>query len=59
MYLDPGFGSMVIQLVIGSIAAGGTFLFLFREKIKKLFGISAQETVEEKPVETSSEKKSE
>jgi hypothetical protein len=40
MYLDPGFGSMVIQLALGAIAASGAFFFMFREKIKKLFGVS-------------------
>jgi len=39
MYLDPGFGSMVIQLAIGGIAALGTGFFLFRERIKAFFGI--------------------
>ena len=43
MYLDPGFGSMVIQLVIGGVAAMGAGFYLFREKIKKLFGIRSAE----------------
>jgi hypothetical protein len=42
MYLDPGFGSMVIQLVVGVIAAGATFFWLFRQKIKKLFGLESK-----------------
>lgn len=37
MYLDPGFGSMVIQFVIAGIAAGGAYLFIIREKIKRIF----------------------
>ena len=37
MYLDPGFGSMAIQLLIGGIAALGSGLFFFRQRIKKLF----------------------
>ena len=39
MYLDPGFGSMVIQLIIGGIAAVGTGFFLFRQRIKEFFRI--------------------
>jgi len=38
MYLDPGFGSMVIQVVIGLIAAGGVALYTLRQNIAKLFG---------------------
>jgi len=54
MYLDPGFGSMVIQLAIGGIAALGTGFFLFRERIKTFFGIrSAEEqTTEENEKES-------
>ena len=37
MYLDPGFGSMVIQLLIGGIAAIGAGFFMFRQKIKDFF----------------------
>jgi hypothetical protein len=40
MYLDPGFGSMVIQLFIAGVAAAGSYLFLFRQKIKAFFGRS-------------------
>ena len=43
MYLDPGFGSMVIQLVIGGVAAMGAGFYLFREKIKTFFGIRSNE----------------
>ena len=37
MYLDPGFGSMVIQLVVAGIAAAGAFLFMARSRIKEFF----------------------
>ena len=43
MYLDPGFGSMVIQIVIAGIAAMGAGFFMFRQKIKKLLGIGSGE----------------
>jgi hypothetical protein len=36
MYLDPGFGSMVIQALVGLIAVAGTSFFMFRQKIKAL-----------------------
>ena len=32
MYLDPGFGSMIIQVIIGGAAAMGTGLFCFVKK---------------------------
>jgi hypothetical protein len=37
MYLDPGFGSMLIQAVIGLIAVVGSSFYLFRQKIKDFF----------------------
>jgi NADH:ubiquinone oxidoreductase subunit 5 (subunit L)/multisubunit Na+/H+ antiporter MnhA subunit len=37
MYLDPGFGSMLIQALIGLIAVAGSSLYLFRQKIKAFF----------------------
>ncbi|MDR2097761.1 MAG: hypothetical protein LBP37_04495 [Spirochaetaceae bacterium] len=36
MYLDPGFGSMVIQALVGLIAVAGTSFYMFRQKIKAL-----------------------
>lgn len=38
MYLDPGFGSMVVQLLIGGIAAAGAGFVVFSQKIKAFFG---------------------
>lgn len=37
MYLDPGFGSMVIQIVIAGIAACSVFFLSFRTRIKDWF----------------------
>lgn len=37
MYLDPGFGSMVIQVIVAAIAAGGALYFAMKTKIKGLF----------------------
>lgn len=37
MYLDPGFGGMLIQIIVAIVAAGGALLFALRKKIKALF----------------------
>ncbi|MDR2481685.1 MAG: hypothetical protein LBD07_05280 [Spirochaetaceae bacterium] len=37
MYLDPGFGSMLIQAIVGGIAVVGSSFYLFRQKIKSFF----------------------
>jgi len=37
MYLDPGFGSMIIQVVIAGIATIGVSLYVFKSKIRALF----------------------
>ncbi len=36
-YLDPGTGSMLLQVIIAALAVIGGFLFMIREKVKKLF----------------------
>ena len=53
MYLDPGFGGMIIQAVIASIAAAAAFIGIFRHKIKAFFNKNKQESVEEDIVEES------
>ena len=37
MYLDPGFGSMLIQVLVASLAAAGAMVGIFWSKIKSLF----------------------
>ena len=37
MYLDPGFGSMLIQLLVASIAAAAVMFGVFRSKIAAFF----------------------
>jgi len=37
MYFDPGFGSMLIQALLATVAACGSFFFIFRGKVKSLF----------------------
>ena len=37
MYLDPGFGGMMLQIVVAIVAAGGAIVFAMRKKIRALF----------------------
>ena len=37
MYFDPGFGGMLVQVIVALIATGGALLFSFRRKISALF----------------------
>ena len=37
MYLDPVFGSMVVQVIVLAIACGGVVLFALRKKLRLLF----------------------
>jgi len=53
LYIDPGFGSMVIQVIIGAIAAGSAALYMFRQKVAKFFGRSTKtDSVEDAETET-------
>jgi hypothetical protein len=42
-YLDPGSGSMVLQLLLGGVAALGVVIKLFWHRILHLFGIRKDE----------------
>ena len=37
MYLDPGFGGMLIQVIVALVATGGAIAFAMRKKIRALF----------------------
>jgi hypothetical protein len=37
-YVDPGAGSMLLQLVLGGVAGLFVFFRLFKQKILRLFG---------------------
>jgi hypothetical protein len=37
MYLDPGFGSMLVQAAVGFIAVAASSFYLFRQKVKDFF----------------------
>ena len=62
-YLDPGSGSMIIQLVLGAILGLGVFLRLYWKKIKNFFMRGKENSekyldptaVVEAPMENSSE----
>ena len=36
-YLDPGTGSIILQAILGAIAAGATWCSMYWQKIKKFF----------------------
>jgi hypothetical protein len=38
MYLDPGFGSMIIQVAIAALATGGVLIAMFWDRLRGLFG---------------------
>ena len=37
MYLDPGVGGMLVQIIIAIVAVGGAIVFSMRKKIKGFF----------------------
>jgi len=37
MYLDPGFGGMLVQIIVAIVAMGGILVFSLRRKIRALF----------------------
>ncbi len=37
MYFDPGSGSVIIQILLASLATIGTFFVMFKTKIKSFF----------------------
>ncbi len=55
MYLDPGFGSMIIQFIVAGIAAVGMYAVIFRSKIKDFFARKRGDKPETKAHETTSE----
>ena len=49
-YLDPGTGSMLLQVILGGIAAVGVALKLFWHKIRIALGFSKKPAAEDEPV---------
>ena len=43
MYLDPGFGGMLIQIIVAVVAASGAIIFSMRKKIRKSFSKKKEE----------------
>ena len=37
MYLDPGFGGMLVQVIVAIVAVSGGILYSLRRKIRGLF----------------------
>ena len=37
MYLDPGFGSMIVQIFVAALAGFSFLAFALRDKIRSLF----------------------
>jgi len=50
MYLDPGFGGMLLQVLVAIIAAGGVLIFSFRRKIKALFSKNKSPDKSDQPI---------
>lgn len=50
MYLDPGFGSMIIQLLVAGFAVLSGFFVVFRKKLKNHFH-KGQAMEDEQPLE--------
>jgi len=46
-YLDPGTGSMLLQVILGGIAAVGVALKLFWHKIRVALGMSKKPVTED------------
>ncbi len=47
LYLDPGSGSFLIQLLIAALLGAGVFIGASWGKVKKLFGIKPKATEED------------
>jgi len=46
-YLDPGTGSMLLQVILGGIAAVGVAIKLYVHKLRAAFGMSKKEEIED------------
>jgi len=45
MYLDPGSGSVILQVLIAGLLAMGVFFRVFWQKLKAYFGKGKSETL--------------
>jgi hypothetical protein len=55
-YLDPGNGSLIIQLILGALLAIGLSVRIFWSKIKGRFGHNRSDVVEPQAAETDKDK---
>ena len=46
-YLDPGTGSMLLQVILGGVAAIGVALKLYWHKVATLFGFAKKQDPED------------
>ena len=46
-YLDPGTGSMLLQVILGGIAAVGVVIKLYWHKLRAAFGMAKKEEPED------------
>ena len=49
-YLDPGTGSMLLQVILGGVAAVGVAVKLYWHKLRVVFGIGKKEDPEDDSV---------
>ena len=49
MYLDPGFGGMLIQIIVAIVAMSGTLIFIFKKKIREIFKKNIHNKVNDAP----------
>ena len=57
MYLDPGFGGMLIQVLVAIVAAGGAIIFGLRKKIRALFAKKSDAQKQTEPSKLNQENK--
>jgi hypothetical protein len=48
-YLDPGTGSMILQLILGGVAGAMVIGKLYWQRVKAVFGFSSSESTDELP----------
>ena len=46
-YLDPGTGSMLLQVILGGVAAVGVAIKLYWHKLRAAFGMAKKEEAED------------
>jgi len=52
MYLDPGFGGMLVQVLVAIVAAGGIIVFSLRRKIRALFSTKTESETDKTTTDT-------